>query len=146
MLTGVCLSTGGCLLQGVWSRGVPAPGGCLVWAVPAPWGLVQVVPALGGACSGCLVGGCLLRRVPARGSGLGVPAPGGVPALGGVSVPSWSGPRGLVPGGCLLQGVPGGDPPTAAAASGTHPTGMHLVHSKNYICYLLNRDIWCFSE
>ena len=29
-------------------------------------------------------------------------------------------------GGCLLGGVPGGDPPgTATAAGGTHPTGMH---------------------
>ena len=54
------------------------------------------VPAPGGGG-----GGCLLRRVPA------------------------------LEGGCLLQGglvrgVPGGDPPpTATAAGGTHPTGMH---------------------
>ena len=39
---------------------------------------------------------------------------------------------GLLPGGCLLLGVPAsgrvpvGDPPrTATAAGGTHPTGMH---------------------
>ena len=41
------------------------------------------------------------------------------------------GPRGgggwcLVPGrGLVLGGVPGGDPPTATAVGGTHPTGMH---------------------
>ena len=44
---------------------------------------------------------------------------GGGAWSGGVSAPK----RGcLVPGG----GVPGGDPPpTATAAGGTHPTGMH---------------------
>ena len=38
----------------------------------------------------------------------------------------------MVPGGCAWSrgvhgpgGVPGGDPPTATAACGTHPTGMH---------------------
>ena len=50
-----------------------------------------------------------------------------------------SGPGCLVPGrvpaprgGCLVQGgacsrgaLPGGDTPTATAAGGTHPTGMH---------------------
>ena len=56
--------------------------------------------APGGTCSW----GCLLR-------GGRVPAPGGC----------------LPPGGCLVLGVPGGDPfPwTATAAGGTHPTGMH---------------------
>ena len=39
--------------------------------------------------------------------------------------------RGLLPGVCLVQGgtcsggVPGGDPPMATTAGGTHPTGMH---------------------
>ena len=42
-----------------------------------------------------------------------------------------SGPGGGVwSGGCLIRGacsggLPGGDPPTVTAASGTHPTGMH---------------------
>ena len=44
----------------------------------------------------CPQGGCLLR---------GVPVSGGVPA----------------PGGCLVETPP----PTATAAGGTHPTGMH---------------------
>ena len=46
-------------------------------------------------------------------------------------------PRGAGPGGCLVRGVPargggvpGGDlPPTATAADGTHPTGMHSCSS-----------------
>ena len=76
------------------------------------------MPALGGsglggvACSrggGGLVPGerCLL---PEGGSGPGVPGPGGCLFPGGVPGP----------GGC-------GDFPheTAAAAGGTHPTGMH---------------------
>ena len=42
---------------------------------------------------------------------------GGVPAPGGG--------ESLVLGGCLLLGVPGGDPQIATAADGTHPTGMH---------------------
>ena len=55
---------------------------------------------------GCLVrGGCLLS--------------GGVPGTGGVSAPG---------------GVPSGDPPTATAAGGTHPTGihscLHFVHNQ----------------
>ena len=45
MFTGVCLSTGGCLLRGVPAHGVPAP-----WGVPAPGGV--------GSCSG---GGCLVE-------------------------------------------------------------------------------------
>ena len=44
------------------------------------------------------------------------PLPGGIVAPGGGA---WSG------GGGLLPGVPGGDPRTATAADGTHPTGMH---------------------
>ena len=40
----------------------------------------------------------------------------GVSSRGGVP-----GPR----GGACCRGVPGGDPPTATAAGGTHPTGMH---------------------
>ena len=67
---------------------------------------------------------------------------------------AWSG--GLVPGGCLVpgvpgpgggyllprgalswggicsRGVPGGAPRTATAAGGTHPTGMHS-------CFVMNR-------
>ena len=31
----------------------------------------------------------------------------------------------MVPGGAWSRGVPGGDPQTATAAGGTHPTGMH---------------------
>ena len=82
------------------------------------------MPALGG----CLVPG---------GACSGGSAPGGVPGLG------WSAPREacsggclvLGGGGCLLQGVPGGDPPrTATAASGTHPTGMHS-------CWYLNLEM-----
>ena len=55
--------------------------------------------------------------------------------FGGGSAPG----GGLVPGGrgCLVlgrgawswgRGVPGGDPPTATAAGGTHPTGMHSIY------------------
>ena len=48
--------------------------------------------------------------------------PGGVCSQGGAS----SGGRGcLLPGGVCFRGVPGGDPPTATSAGGTHPTGMH---------------------
>ena len=44
----------------------------------------------------------------------------GVSALGGVCS------RGVsAPGDAWSWGVPGGDPPTAAAAGGTHPTVMH---------------------
>ena len=66
--------------------------------------------------------GCLLR---------GVSAPRGCLVLEGVcSGGGWSrgvsGPRRcLVLGGVCSGGMPVGDPPTAAAAGGTHPTGMH---------------------
>ena len=67
----------------------------LVFAFP---GRSQICFLSKGACSR---GGCLLR---------------GVPALGGC----------LLPGGGACSGGPGGDhPPTATAAGGTHPTGMH---------------------
>ena len=57
--TGVCDSVhrGGCLLlggacsRGVWSRGVPAPGG-LVWGVWSGGGACSGGSGLGGACSG----------------------------------------------------------------------------------------------
>ena len=53
--TGVCLSTGGVPAP----RGVPAPGGCLLWG-PAPRG----VSALGGpAPGGCLLGGVCSQGV-----------------------------------------------------------------------------------
>ena len=60
MFTGVCLSTGGCLLQegGAWS------GGCLLGGVPPPGGASSEGPAPGWGC--LLPGGCLLW-----GSGLG---------------------------------------------------------------------------
>ena len=85
---------------GAWSRGVPGPRG--------------------GACSwGCLLWGypflgvCLLPGVPAQGWCL-VPEGGvcswGVPAPRGVSDP----------GQCAWW-----RPPTATAAGGTYPTGMH---------------------
>ena len=48
----------------------------------------------------------------------GVPARGGVPALGG------SGPG---------EGLVETPPPTATAAGGTHPTGMHSCFAKNPI-------------
>ena len=45
---------------------------------------------------------------------------------------SWGGcacSGGSGPGGACSRGVPGGDPPpTATAAEGTHPTGMHSCH------------------
>ena len=60
----------------------------------------------------CLVqGGSAPRGVPGPGGGL---LPGGLPGPGGVSAPG---------------GMPGGDPPTATAAGGTHPTGMHSCFS-----------------
>ena len=72
----------------------------------------------------------------------GVPGPeGGCLILGGV----WS-RGGSGPGGCLVPegGVAGGDPPTATAAGGTHPTGMHScdvvvllkLHSKIFGTYI----------
>ena len=52
----------------------------------------------------------------------GVPGPGG----------GWLG------GGCLVRGVPGGDPPhTATGVGGTHPTGMHSCLSNLW----WNRDM-----
>ena len=51
----------------------------------------------------------------------GVPSPGG----------AWSQEGSGLGGGLLREGgsgpggVPGGDPPMATAAGGTHPTGMH---------------------
>ena len=48
----------------------------------------------------------------------GVHAPGGVAVAGGLV------PGGLLWGG-LVPGMPGGDPPTATAVGGKHPTGMH---------------------
>ena len=63
VFTGICLSRGGCLLRGAWSRGVGVcllPGG-LVWGrgVPAPMGAGL---GQGNAWSwGCLLpGGCLV--------------------------------------------------------------------------------------
>ena len=58
-------------------------------------------------------GGCLL--------------PGGCLALGGACSGGWVWSGGSGPGGvCLVPGGgAGGDPRTATAAGGTHPTGMH---------------------
>ena len=71
----------------------------------------------GGAWSGgCLLpGGCLLLGVWFQ----GVPSPGGVCSGGGVPGP---------------VGMPGGDPPMATAAGGTHPTGMH---SCSHLCFFV---------
>ena len=64
-------------------------------------------------------GGCLVR---------GGACSGGC-SWGGVPGPRWGLLRGggaWSPGSALgAGGVPGGDPPTATAADGTHPTGMH---------------------
>ena len=60
---------------------------------------------------GCLLPGGVCSR---RGLLLGVCSQGGCLLLGG----TWS------------WGVPGGDPPTATAAGGTHPTGMHSCFTK----------------
>ena len=59
---------------------------------------------------------------------MGCLVPGGCLLLGG----------GAAPGGYLLLGGPGlggagGDPPTATAAGGTHPTGMHSCFVLEYI-------------
>ena len=76
-----------------------------------------LVPGPGGSATGsCLVRGSLV---------LGGLLPGGVPGLRGV----WS--RGV----SGLGGVPGGDPPTATAAGGTHPTRMHSCIQ--YLCTLI---------
>ena len=58
------------------------------------------------------------------------PQRGGVPGPGGV----WHGGGFLYSWGFWSQGVPGGDPPppTATAAGGTHPTGMHSCLTKIY--------------
>ena len=57
--------------------------------------------------------------------GRGVSGPEGVPVWGVLGlVGAWS-QGGACSGGGLLRGVPGGDPPMATAAGGTHPTGMH---------------------
>ena len=60
-----------------------------------------------------------------------MPGPGGVCSQGG----AWS-RWGSAPGGAAWSrgvsapgGMPGGDPPTATAAGGTHPTGMHSCFS-----------------
>ena len=70
-------------------------------------------------------------RVPAPGGGGA--CHGGVDGVGG----GWCGGGGHGPRGCMVLGVhgtggcmvPGGclvqTPPTATAAGGTHPTGMH---------------------
>ena len=55
--------------------------------------------------------------------GGGVSAPRGVPGRGGVSAP----------GGCLVGCPP---PPTATAAGGTHPTGMHSCSLSTCSCKL----------
>ena len=72
--------------------GLPGPGGCLV-------------------CGG-LLGGCLLR---------GVPAPRRCLLLGG-GVPG--------PGGCAWWRPPNG---TANATGGTHPTGMHSSYVTKWV-------------
>ena len=67
----------------------------------------------------CLLrGGCLLWE--------GGSTPGGVCSGGGVCS------RGV----CSIE-VPGGDPPTATAAGGVHPTGMHSCYNKIYLLALL---------
>ena len=38
MFTGVCLSTGGCLVWGGWGE-APGPGGAWSWGVPGPGGI-----------------------------------------------------------------------------------------------------------
>ena len=38
------------------------------------------------------------------------------------------------PGGCLLRGGAWWRPPTATAAGGTHPTGMHSCYVKRSRC------------
>ena len=94
------------------------------------------VPAPGG-------GGCLLMGVPVP---RGVPAHGGLPAprggawyrwVPGLGVPDLGACSGPVPWGCLLQGVPGGDPPSrmATAAGGTRPTGMHSCVLAIHLCF-----------
>ena len=46
------------------------------------------------------------------------------------------------PGGSAPGGVPGGDPlPTATAAGGTHPSGMHSC----FIC-VIDAKIVCFMD
>ena len=81
-----------------------------------------VINLLWGACSG---GGVKCSwRVCSGGVLLGGVCSGGVCSWRGVC----SGRRCLVPGGCLVE-----TPPTATAASGTHPTGMHsCLHEKLY--------------
>ena len=66
--------------------------------------MVWGVHGVGGAwCGGCMVWG------------RGCMVPGGCMVLGMHGT-----------GGCMVPGgVPGADPPTATAAGGTHPTGMH---------------------
>ena len=109
IFTSVCqefCSQGGSLLSG----GGPGPWGsaprrgCLVQG--GAWS-GEGVPAPGGAYSR----GCLVQGVCSR----GVHGPRGCLVWG---MPALGGPH-LLPGrGCLV-------PPTATAADGTHPTGMH---------------------
>ena len=54
---------------GVWSQGVPGPGGCLLWGVSAPGvsalGVSALgVSALGGVCSGGVYPSMHLGRHP----------------------------------------------------------------------------------
>ena len=109
MFTGVCLSTGGCLVWGLPALGGPAPRGCLVWGCLLP----------GDACSGgCLLsGGACSQGVPAprgglfpRGAWSGGACSWGMPALRGC----------LLPGGCLVQG-------RGACFRGVPAAGGHLL-------------------
>ena len=65
----------------------------------------------------------------------------GVCLLWGVLAPLWwgvSAPRGGA--ACSWGEVPGGDPPTATAAGGTHPTGMHSFFHYIFVKHFYVQD------
>ena len=72
-------------------------------------------------------GGCMVLggvHDPGGAWSQGVHGPGGCMVQGGAW--SWGvhGPGCMVPGGCMVE-----TPPTATAAAGTHPTGMHSCYT-----------------
>ena len=89
----------------------------------------------GGAIPACIAGG--IPACLAAGLGGGYPSmpcrfPGPHPGgklrgfwPGGSPDPHPGGPPGPHPGGMSIPACTEADPPTAAAAGGTHPTGMH---------------------
>ena len=93
------------VLGGAWSQGGAWSGGVCAWSQ----GGLNMVSGVHGS------GGCMV---------LGGAWSGGVWSQGGCII--WV----CV---CVVQGVLGRDPPTATAAGGMHPTGMHSCLKDIYV-------------